>query len=221
MNKTPLIQVNDLRYNNGKEVLFDAVSLSIREHAFVSIKGPSGCGKTTLLRILTGLAKPTKGTIFIDGKLANDPAVLIPPHKRDMSLLFQDLALWPHMSGEEQLRFVWEAKKVGNFNEKVKEVCTSIGLPFSLLSKYPGELSGGEKQRLAIARTMIAYARIVLLDEPLTALDHNLRDLFLRYLKEIRRKRTTTVVIVSHDLFLDLIDVDQVITFANGTFLKL
>lgn len=214
----PILRVDNISARIGKEVLFSSVSFDIREFDFVSIKGPSGSGKTTLLRILTGLYKPFSGKIYIDGKLANDPDVLIPPHKREMSILFQDLALWPHMKGEEQLRFVWEAKRKGIFEEKIHDVCKVLGLPRDLLSKFPSQLSGGEKQRLALARTMIADARIILLDEPLTALDQNLRKLFLHYLTSLKQKRKTTVIIVSHDLFLDMIAVDQVILYKNDTF---
>lgn len=218
MNKIPILRLENVTAKIGKDLIFKSVSFNVKEFDFVSIKGPSGCGKTTLLRILVGLTKPVEGKIYIDKKLANNPHILIPAYKRQMSILFQDLALWPHMKGEEQLRFVWESTKVGNFSSQVHEICKEIGLPENLLSKYPGELSGGEKQRLAIARTMIANPRVVLLDEPLTALDYNLRELFLRYMKKVRRMRIMTVLIVSHDLTLDMIEVDQVIQYKDGSF---
>src|SRR3989338_999234 len=153
MNSTYIINVKNLSMERYGKRIFEKVSFSIKKNEFVSLKGPSGCGKTTLLRILTGLTTPTKGVIRINGIVANDPEIVLQPYERKISLLFQDLALWPHMKGIEQLEFVWQCVKISNFINRVNAVCKTIGLPSDLLNKYPHELSRGEQQRLAIVRT--------------------------------------------------------------------
>ena len=218
MTNKPAIKIEDLAKTNGKEIIFENVSFEIKKHEFISIKGPSGCGKTTFLRILSGLTTPTSGKIFIDGGLANSPQILIPPHQRGMNLLFQDLALWPHMTGYEQLKFVWESTKKTTLKDRIEKVCHDIGLPENLLSKYPSQLSRGEQQRLAIARTIIAQPEVILLDEPLTALDQNLRTQFITFLKQLKKEKTMTVLIVSHDLMIDVIDFDRELFYKDHTF---
>ena len=218
MTNKPAIKIEDLAKTNGKEIIFENVSFEIKKHEFISIKGPSGCGKTTFLRILSGLTTPTSGKIFIDGRLANTPTILIPANLRGMNLLFQDLALWPHMTGYEQLKFVWESTKKAILKDRVEKVCYDIGLPDNLLSKYPSQLSRGEQQRLAIARTIIAQPEVILLDEPLTALDQNLRTQFITFLKQLKKEKTMTVLIVSHDLMIDVIDFDRELFYKDHTF---
>jgi len=218
MTNKPAIKIENLSKSNGKEIIFENVSFEIYKHEFISIKGPSGCGKTTFLRILSGLTTPTSGKIFIDGGLANSPQILIPPHQRGMNLLFQDLALWPHMTGYEQLKFVWESTKKTTLKDRIEKVCHDIGLPENLLSKYPSQLSRGEQQRLAIARTIIAQPEVILLDEPLTALDQNLRTQFITFLKQLKKEKTMTVLIVSHDLMTDVIVFDRELFYKNHAF---
>ncbi|OGK09424.1 hypothetical protein A2767_05250 [Candidatus Roizmanbacteria bacterium RIFCSPHIGHO2_01_FULL_35_10] len=218
MTNNPIIKIEELTKKDGKEIIFENVSFEIKKHQFVSLKGPSGCGKTTFLRILSGLMPPSSGKIFIKGVLANSPQILIPPHERVMNLLFQDLALWPHMTGYEQLKFVWESSKKGILKNRILKVCNDISLPNNLLTKYPSQLSRGEQQRLAIARTLIAQPEIILLDEPLTALDQDLRTQFITFLKNLKKERTMTVILVSHDLMTDLLDFDKVLLYQNNTF---
>ena len=218
MTNKPTIKIENLAKRNGKEIIFQNVSFAVNQHEFVSFKGPSGCGKTTFLRILCGLTTPTGGKIFINGSLANSPQILIPPQQRGMNLLFQDLALWPHLTGYEQLKFVWESTKKATLKERIEKVCQDIGLPGNLLSKYPSQLSRGQQQRLAIARTIIAQPEVILLDEPLTALDQNLRAQFILFPKQLKKEKTMTVFIVSHDLMTDVIGFDRELFYQDQTF---
>src|SRR3989338_6312498 len=218
MDNETIIKIEDIAKTNGKEIIFKNVSFEIKKHEFISLKGPSGCGKTTFLRILSGLTAPTDGKIFIKSKLANSPQIIMPPSDRGINLLFQDLALWPHMTGYEQLKFVWESTKKAILKDRVEKVCYDIGLPDNLLSKYPSQLSRGEQQRLAIARTIIAQPEVILLDEPLTALDQNLRTQFITFLKQLKKEKTMTVLIVSHDLMIDVIDFDRELFYKDHAF---
>src|SRR3989338_3334128 len=214
----PLVKIQNLSKKDGNSLIFENVSFEINRFEFISLKGPSGCGKTTFLRILAGLIPPTGGKIFINGQTANSPQILIPSHQRGMNLLFQDLALWPHLTGFEQLKFVWESTKKAILKDRVEKVCYDIGLPDNLLSKYPSQLSRGEPQRLAIARTIMAQPEVILLDEPLTALDQNLRTQFITFLKQLKKEKTMTVLIVSHDLMIDVIDFDRELFYKDHAF---
>ena len=214
----PLVKIQNLSKKEGGALIFEKVSFEINRFEFISLKGPSGCGKTTFLRILAGLIPPTGGKIFINGQTANSPQILIPSHQRGMNLLFQDLALWPHLTGFEQLKFVWESTKKGNLDERINKVCTDIGFPENLLPKYPSQLSRGEQQRLALARTLIAQSEVILLDEPLTALDQELRSQFIGYLKKQKREKTMTVIIVSHDLMTNAVKFDKELIYKKYTF---
>lgn len=218
MTAKPLIKIQNLSKKDGNSLIFENVSFEINRYEFISLKGPSGCGKTTFLRILAGLIPPTGGKILINGLTANSPHILIPPHQRGMNLLFQDLALWPHLTGFEQLKFVWESTKKGNLDERINKVCADIGFPEKLLPKYPSQLSRGEQQRLALARTLIAQPEVVLLDEPLTALDQELRSQFITYLKKRKKEKTMTVIIVSHDLMTNVVKYDRELIYKKYTF---
>lgn len=221
MNENKIIETENIAKIIDNTLIFDKISFTVWENEFVCLKGPSGCGKTTLLRILSGLIAPTSGKIYLFNKLANSPNVLMPPHKRQISLLFQDLALWPHMSGLEQLKFVWESNKYKSFSQALAELCWEIGFPQKLLSKYPAHLSRGENQRLAIVRSLISHPKILLLDEPMTALDQKLRSRLIKFLKKLKKEKSTTVILVSHDLMTDMLEYDQDFVFKNGSFLKI
>ena len=214
----PLIKIQNLSKKEGGALIFENVSFEINRFEFISLKGPSGCGKTTFLRILAGLIPPTGGKIFINGQTANSPDIIIPPHQRGMNLLFQDLALWPHLTGFAQLKFVWQSTEKGSLKERINKVCTDTGFPKNLLSKYPSQLSRGEQQRLALARTLIAQPELILLDEPLTALDQELRSQFINYLKKQKKEKTMTVIIVSHDLMTNVLKYDKELIYINNTF---
>ncbi len=200
---------------NGKEVLKD-ISFKVKKGEMFSVFGPSGCGKTTLLRIIAGLEKPDSGRIYIRG----EEATLISPEKRNVSFIFQDLALWPHMSAREHIEFVLSNKSSGQDLEEIKKILKMVGLANHLYSK-PEELSGGEKQRLAIARAIAQKSDVFLLDEPLSSLDFSLKKEIKSLLKSLQNKYSLTMVYVAHDI-LDIIDMcDKTVIIKNGEISKI
>jgi iron(III) transport system ATP-binding protein len=175
------------------------VSFSLHRGGLLWLSGPSGCGKTTLLRLIAGLAAPDAGRITLNGKPASAPGLLMPPSERGLSMVFQDFALWPHMTVLGHLKFVLGGQKLGR---RERDARMAHVLEITELTAYrkskPGSLSGGEQQRLAIARAMATDRDIMLLDEPFAHLDSRRRE---RIRAEILRRRSEqhlTIVIASH-----------------------
>ncbi|NTV31006.1 ABC transporter ATP-binding protein [candidate division WWE3 bacterium] len=216
------ISIKNLTYEINGTTILQGASIDIGEKELVSIKGPSGCGKTTLLSIIAGLTTPQSGEISIFNQKANTPHIVLPPYKRSIGLLFQDLALWPHMSGYDQLKYVFEStsNSSNDFERRMSETCERIGLPKELLEKRPSQLSRGQQQRLAIARAVIHHPKILLLDEPLTALDQDLRQQFATFLATLKNEAQTTIVIVSHDLLPDIVKPDHEYLYSNEKLIK-
>lgn len=205
------IQFIDVQKTNGKTTVANSLSFSIPQNSVVYISGASGSGKSTLLHMLCGFVNPKSGEIQIDGRVVNNPKPIIAAHERGINMLFQDLALWPHMTAYEQLEFVG-----GNNKDVIESICTKLHFPSEYLSKYPSQLSGGEQQRLALARTFIAPKPILLLDEPYTALDHKLRDVLTEFLIELKNQNETTIIIVSHDLMVKTLNPDLEFHLEDG-----
>jgi iron(III) transport system ATP-binding protein len=182
-----------------KKVVSD-FSLKVEEGDFLVILGPSGSGKTTLLRLIAGLETPDAGEIFIDNKLVSSGRNIVSPNKRELGMVFQDLALWPHMTLKENIVFGFKAKKISKeeINNKVDKVLKLVHLDEHYKS-YPGELSGGERQRLALARSLVLEPKVLLLDEPLSSLDPLLKDKMIDLIKEIYEKFKITIVYVTHE----------------------
>ena len=166
-------------------------TLHLSSQEIVAVVGPSGCGKTTLLRLIAGLERPDEGKVAIDGFEASTPFKTIPPYERKLSLIFQDLALWPHMSVKEHIEFVLEREKLSKefLRSKTLKILGEVALN-AHQERYPHQLSGGEKQRLAIARAIASDPRYLLMDEPLsnvdTILKEELQELMLRLKKELQ-----------------------------------
>jgi putative spermidine/putrescine transport system ATP-binding protein len=180
----------------GEMVALKDINLDIRPGEFVSLLGPSGCGKTTLLRIIAGFLKPSAGQISIDGQ----PVVELSPNQRGVGIVFQNYALFPHMSVWDNVAYGLRAKRLSNLNvnTKVGEMLDLVQLGH-LAKRYPSELSGGQQQRVAIARALAVGPKLMLLDEPFSALDKNLR---LDMQIEIRRllsAQGVTAILVTHD----------------------
>lgn len=193
MNK--LIVTNLEKEYDGKLVL-KQLSFTVKEGEFLSVLGPSGCGKTTLLRILIGLEQQTSGEILLDGK---DIGVL-PPSERGMGIIFQNYALFPNMSVLENVEYALKLKK--DKKQKSREIALKtleqIGMS-EQLRKKPYQLSGGQQQRVAIARTLALNPSIVLLDEPISALDVENKEIMKKELKEIQKKFNSTMIYITHD----------------------
>lgn len=182
------------RYGNVKAV--DNVNLGIDEHEFVTLLGPSGSGKTTMLMMLAGFVKPDKGKILVDGK--NITAT--PPYRRNIGMVFQNYALFPHMTVYVNIAYPLKMKRISRqkIPQMVDEVLETVKLK-GLEYRYPAQLSGGQQQRVALARAMVFRPPILLMDEPLGALDKKLREHMQLELKHIQEKVGITILYVTHD----------------------
>ncbi|WP_129727961.1 ABC transporter ATP-binding protein [Ectobacillus funiculus] len=191
-----MITIEAVEKEFGDTVVIPPLSLQIQEGEFLTILGPSGCGKTTLLRMIAGFEQPTGGSIFLDGENIVD----LPPYKRDMNLVFQHYALFPHMTVEQNIRFGLKMKKIPAVGQR-KRAGEAMRLTqlTALSNRKPSQLSGGQQQRVAIARAIVNNPKVLLLDEPLGALDFKLRKDLQRELKQLQRNLGITFVYVTHD----------------------
>ena len=197
---------------DGEKILKN-IDLDIRDKEFVTLLGPSGCGKTTTLRIIGGFLTPTSGDVLLDGRRIND----LPPHKRDVNTVFQKYALFPHLNVYENIAFGLRIKKVSE-----KEIVRRVGEMLELVNLTGFEkrsiqrLSGGQQQRVAIARALVNHPKILLLDEPLGALDLKLRKDMQTELRKIQQALELTFVYVTHDQEEALTMSDTVVVMNNG-----
>jgi ABC-type Fe3+/spermidine/putrescine transport system ATPase subunit len=190
------LELRSIRKRYGDFTAVDGVSLKVRKGQFVCLLGPSGCGKTTTLRCVAGLEEPDDGDILIGGKEATDD----PPWKRDIAMMFQDFALFPHMTVAKQVGFGLEMLKRPRpeIAARVQQVLTSFEIG-QLADRKPASLSGGQRQRVALARAMITEPRILLLDEPIGALDYSLRETVMLELKLLQQRTGISFIWVTHD----------------------
>ena len=202
-----------------KFVAVDKLDLHIADRGFVTLLGPSGCGKTTTLRMIAGLETPTEGRILIDGKPVFDSTkgINIPPNKRDIGFLFQNYALWPHMTVYENIAFgldmlKWDKKKIA---ARVDEMLALLKIE-QFVKRYPAELSGGQQQRVAIARTLAPSPKVLFMDEPLSNLDAKLRQEMRTELKRLHTDTNSTFVYVTHDQLEAMTLSTQVCLMNNG-----
>jgi len=173
-------------------------TLSIGRGEFFSLLGPSGCGKTSTLRVIAGLESVTAGTVCIGGCLASSPSYTLPPEKRGVGIVFQDYALFPHMSVDENIGFGLHGQPRPAIFSRVAELLDLVGLG-GMGKKYPHQLSGGQRQRVALARSLAPCPGVMLLDEPFSNLDAELREGLRHETKEILKANGTTVILVTHD----------------------
>ena len=201
----------------GKTTAVDRLDLDIAPGEFVSLLGPSGCGKTTTLRMIAGFMRPTAGTIIMDGETVSSAAASLPPEKRRMSMIFQSYAIWPNMTVAENVAFGLKLRRFDRetIRARVMEMLDTVQLG-ALADRYPAELSGGQQQRVALARAMVIQPRVLLLDEPLSNLDANLRE-EMRF--EIRRLHDAfhfTTVYVTHDQGEAMVTSDRIAVMNHG-----
>jgi len=189
------------------------VNLDIAEGEFVIFVGPSGCGKTTTLNMIAGLEDPTSGSVIIDDVVVND----VEPGERGLGMVFQNLALFPHMTVFENIAFGLRVKKVpaGEVHDRVTRIAETFKIAH-LLHKKPGQCSGGEAQRVALARTTITNPAILLLDEPLSSLDAKLRVEMRTELKQLHEKLRSTFVYVTHDQAEAMTMADRIVVMRAG-----
>ncbi len=196
----------------------DDLSLDIRRNEFFTLLGPSGCGKTTLLRMIAGLEQPTAGEVLLDGV----PLRGLPPYRRPINTVFQSYALFPHMSVGENVAFGLEMRGRGSAEvaRKVEEVLALVRLE-GLAGRPPSQLSGGQQQRVALARALANEPKILLLDEPLSALDLKLRKQMRLELKRLQRATGITFIFVTHDQEEALIMSDRIAVLSAGRVLQI
>mgnify|MGYP004533514407 CR=1 FL=1 len=212
------VELRDIRksYPGGTPVLH-GVSMNIEAGEFIVIVGPSGCGKSTLLRLIAGLERADGGEIVVAGKRAND----LPPQDRDIAMIFQNYALYPHMSVRENIAFGLELRGVpkAERNQRAESVAKTLQLdPY--LDRKPGALSGGQRQRVAMGRAMARETSIFLMDEPLSNLDNSLRIAMRTEIKELHRQLGATIVYVTHDQTEALSLADRVAVMQGGHLLQ-
>ncbi len=192
----PYIRIENVTKKFGDFTAIDNLSLDIYKSEFFSLLGPSGCGKTTLLRMLAGFENVTDGRILVDGEDMSD----IPPHLRPINMMFQSYALFPHMTVEKNIAFGLKQDKLPDdvINQRVEEMLELVELT-KFAKRKPNQLSGGQSQRVALARSLAKSPKLLLLDEPLGALDKRLREQTQFELMDIQEKLEVTFVIVTHD----------------------
>ena len=198
---------------DGKVLVVKDLNLDIAEGEFITMLGPSGSGKTTCLMMLAGFETPTNGEIYLDG----NPISNIPPHKRGIGMVFQNYALFPHMTVYENLAFPLKVRKFSKdeTDAKVEKALSMVSLS-GFGSRMPGQLSGGQQQRVAVARALVFDPAVVLMDEPLGALDKNLRESMQYEIKHIHESIGVTVVYVTHDQSEALTMSNRIAVFNDG-----
>lgn len=209
----PLVRLQGLSKQFGSVTALDALDIDINAGEFVTFLGPSGCGKSTTLRILGGFEKPDSGRVILDG----EDVTRLPPNKRKVNMVFQDYALFPHMSVARNIDFGLELKGMtaSQIEARRKEVMSFLELD-DFGSRYPEQLSGGQRQRVALARALAPDPALLLLDEPLGALDAKLRGQVQQELKAIQRRTNTTFFFVTHDQDEALTMSDRIVVMNKG-----
>jgi putative spermidine/putrescine transport system ATP-binding protein len=209
----PALVLRGLEKHFGDVAAVNGVDLDVRQGEFITLLGPSGSGKTTTLRMIAGFTVQTAGTIEIDG---NDVS-RIPPHKRDVGMVFQNYALFPHMTSGENISFPLQMRKLpkAEIKRRVDDALRLVKLD-AYASRYPRQMSGGQQQRIALARAVVFEPALLLMDEPLGALDKKLREALQLEIMHISRQLGATVIYVTHDQEEALVMSDRIAIFHDG-----
>jgi putative spermidine/putrescine transport system ATP-binding protein len=209
----PALVLRDLRKTFGSAVAVDGIELEVRRGEFVTLLGPSGSGKTTTLRMIAGFTAPSGGSIEIDG----EDMTRVPPHRRDVGMVFQNYALFPHMTAAQNVAFPLRMRKQSkaDIDRRVGDALDLVKLRH-LADRYPRQMSGGQQQRIALARAVVFGPRLLLMDEPLGALDRKLREALQLEIIRVSRELGATVLYVTHDQEEALVMSDRIAIFSEG-----
>lgn len=213
MERQVKLQAKDVRKTYGSVVALEGTSIDLLEGEFLTLLGPSGSGKTTLLMAIAGLNDPDSGEIWIDGELMT----YTPSHQRGLGMVFQNYALFPHLTIYENIAFPLRMRKMrkAEIDEQVARVLNTVQLP-DVQERFPSELSGGQQQRIALARCFVYEPSIILMDEPLGALDKKLRDSLQREIKHLHGNLGITVIYVTHDQEEAMVMSDRICLMNEG-----
>jgi iron(III) transport system ATP-binding protein len=213
----PGVRIQGLSKRYGHVGAVQGLDLRVEPGELVALLGPSGCGKTTTLRLVAGFLKPDAGEIWVGERCLSSPASVVPPERRRMAMIFQSYALWPHMTVDQNvaygLRFTGAPKE--DRDRRVNDILKAVQLE-GYGSRYPGELSGGQQQRVAVARALVVEPEILLLDEPLSNLDANLREEMRFEIRRLHEQFAITTLYVTHDQAEAMVISDRVAVLQDG-----
>lgn len=211
------LQLRGLTKKFGELVVLDRMSLDVFDGEFLALVGPSGCGKTTTLRLVAGFLTPDAGEILLDGELVSSPQFVLPPEKRNVTIVFQSYAIWPHKTVFENIAFGLQLKRFSKpaIRDRVRASLELVKLQ-GLEGRYPGELSGGQQQRVSLARALVVEPKLILLDEPLSNLDATLREEMRFDLRDLQQKMGITSVYVTHDQTEAMVIADRIVVMHRG-----
>ena len=211
------IKITQLRKVYGESVALHDIDLEVANGEVMALLGPSGCGKTTTLQLLAGFLKPDGGEIRVGDRVVSTSHSVVPPERRNMSLIFQSYAVWPHKTVRENVAFGLEVRRVPRteMQRRVDRALSIVRLD-QLADRYPAELSGGQQQRVALARAMVVEPDILLLDEPLSNLDANLREEMRFEVRRLHDETNITMVYVTHDQAEAMVTADRIAVMNLG-----
>ena len=218
MTDTPRLEIRNLMRSFGGRRVVDDVSLSVMPGQVTCLLGPSGCGKSTTLRMIAGIETQESGSIWVDGEMICDGDHHVPPEGRGIGLMFQDFALFPHLSVAENVAYGLKGRASKN-RERVEDLLTKVGM-LSHIDNFPHELSGGEQQRVALARALAPRPRIMLMDEPFSGLDDRLRDDIRDETLDVLKAEGTAVLLVTHEPGEAMRMADEIALMRNGKIVQ-
>ncbi|MBO1080591.1 ABC transporter ATP-binding protein [Roseomonas haemaphysalidis] len=207
------VQIRDVRKSFGSTAILHGVNVGIEDGEFVVLVGPSGCGKSTLLRMIAGLENISGGDVSIGGRVVND----VPPKDRDIAMVFQNYALYPHMTVRDNMAFSMKLAKAPKdvMDSEVLRAARILGLE-AMLDRYPRQLSGGQRQRVAMGRAIVRHPQVFLFDEPLSNLDAKLRVQMRAEIKDLHQRLKTTTIYVTHDQIEAMTMADKIVVMHGG-----
>ena len=212
-----VVELRALTKRYGALAVVDGVDVTVGDGSLVCLLGPSGCGKTTTLRLIAGFLEPDGGAVIVGGKRVSAPGAVVPPERRNMSMIFQSYALWPHMTIAENVAYGLNLRKLpkDEIARRVDEILAVTQMS-RFARRYPAELSGGQQQRVALARALVVKPETLLLDEPLSNLDANLREEMRFELRRLHDQYRYTTVYVTHDQQEAMTAADRIVVMRDG-----